>query len=326
MQSGPGSLEVVARCAAKRGLRSVNRAWHVRPGEPSGGGDGGAFQATSQSRGQVRALSFWSGWFWPASVGGGAIRARIIAGRSSGTVQQPVPFSHEHHVSGLGIDCRFCHTSVTTSSNAGLPPTYTCMTCHSQIWTNAQMLAPVRDSLARNEPIHWHRVYDLPDYVFFNHSIHITKGVGCASCHGEVNRMPLTYKAVSLEMTFCIDCHQIPVRACARAARSSTWSGQRTAATPSPSRVDGGVSTCAPAGACSTARRATDERHRLASGEAWPNWRTIRPSSTTRPRSSRPCARRWPRRASAGRCCGSSPRRSPPAGWRAATRASPPGT
>lgn len=124
--------------------------------------------------------------------------------------QQPVMFSHQHHVDGLGIDCRFCHTTVTTATNAGMPPTYTCMTCHSQIWTQAAMLAPVRDSLALNQPIHWHRVYDLPDYVFFDHSIHVAKGVGCASCHGEINRMPLTFKATDLEMTFCIDCHQNP--------------------------------------------------------------------------------------------------------------------
>jgi hypothetical protein len=116
----------------------------------------------------------------------------------SWTVSQPVPFSHEHHVAGLGIDCRFCHTSVEVSSNAGLPPTYTCMTCHSQIWTNADLLTPVRESLANDKPIVWNRITDLPDYVFFNHSIHIAKGVGCSSCHGEVDHMPLSYKAKTL--------------------------------------------------------------------------------------------------------------------------------
>jgi len=149
-------------------------------------------------------------------------------------VHQPIPFSHEHHVSGLGIDCRFCHTSVTTSSNAGMPPTYTCMTCHSQIWTNAEMLAPVRQSLARNEPITWHRVYNLPDYAFFEHSIHVTKGVGCAECHGEINRMPLTYKAVDLEMTFCIDCHQNPAPHLRPRTEIFNMEWTRTAATPSP--------------------------------------------------------------------------------------------
>ena len=153
------------------------------------------------------------------------------------TVQQPVPFSHEHHVSGLGIDCRFCHTSVAMSANAGLPPTYTCMTCHSQIWTNASMLAPVRDSLATNTPLHWHRVYDLPDYVFFEHSIHIAKGVGCASCHGEVNRMPLTFKAVSLEMTFCIDCHANPGPRLRPKSEIYNMSWHRDASTPSPAAL-----------------------------------------------------------------------------------------
>jgi hypothetical protein len=124
--------------------------------------------------------------------------------------EQPVPFSHKHHASGLGIDCRYCHTHVETSSNAGMPSTAICMTCHSQIWTNAKMLAPDRQSLAENVPIRWTRVYDLPDYVFFDHSIHIAKGVGCSSCHGEVDRMPLTYKARSLTMEFCLDCHRNP--------------------------------------------------------------------------------------------------------------------
>ena len=123
---------------------------------------------------------------------------------------QPVPFSHQHHVAGLGIDCRMCHSSVEVSAWAGLPPTWTCMTCHSQIWTNADLLAPVRQSLAENKPIVWGRVNNLPDYVQFNHSIHVTKGVGCQSCHGEVATMALTYKAKSLTMQFCLDCHRNP--------------------------------------------------------------------------------------------------------------------
>ncbi|MEK4031862.1 cytochrome c3 family protein [Methylocystis sp. IM2] len=126
------------------------------------------------------------------------------------TFLQPAPFSHQHHVSGLGLDCRFCHTSVEASSSAGMPPTYTCMTCHSQVWTNAAMLAPVRESLAKNKPLAWRRVTDLPDYVYFNHSIHIAKGVGCSSCHGDVAQMPLTFKAKSLTMKFCLDCHRDP--------------------------------------------------------------------------------------------------------------------
>src|SRR4051794_20181824 len=109
--------------------------------------------------------------------------------------EQPVPFSHQHHVSGLGIDCRYCHTGVTQSAFAGMPSTHTCMTCHSQIWQDAPMLKPVRDSWAENKPLVWNRVYRLPKYVYFNHSIHITKGIGCTSCHGQVEKMPLMSKA-----------------------------------------------------------------------------------------------------------------------------------
>src|SRR5881275_124615 len=105
--------------------------------------------------------------------------------------EQPVPFSHEHHVSGLGIDCRYCHTSVETSGFAGIPSTKICMTCHSQIWTNAPVLKPVRQSWSSSVPIHWTRVHNLPDYVYFNHSVHVAKGIGCASCHGQVDQMPL---------------------------------------------------------------------------------------------------------------------------------------
>src|ERR1700712_1145174 len=126
------------------------------------------------------------------------------------TIEQPVPFSHQHHVDGLGIDCRFCHSTAEVSADAGMPPTYTCMTCHSQIWTNAKLLAPVRESLANNTPIAWRRVTDLPDYVYFNHKIHIAKGVGCESCHGTVQDMALTQKARTLTMGFCLDCHRDP--------------------------------------------------------------------------------------------------------------------
>ena len=123
---------------------------------------------------------------------------------------QPVPFSHKHHVSGLGLDCQYCHTSVAAGPHAGLPPSHTCMTCHSQIWTNAPMLAPVRQSLAENKPLLWHRVARLPDYVYFRHDVHIAKGVGCVTCHGRIDRMPLTYRAVPLKMEFCVDCHRDP--------------------------------------------------------------------------------------------------------------------
>ena len=125
-------------------------------------------------------------------------------------VEQPVPFSHEHHVSGLGIDCRYCHTGVETAASAGLPPTHTCMTCHSQIWTGAPMLAPVRQSLADGTAIRWKRVNDLPDFVYFNHSVHVARGVGCSTCHGPVHRMPLTYQAHTLQMSWCLECHRDP--------------------------------------------------------------------------------------------------------------------
>ncbi|HEY1795668.1 MAG TPA: cytochrome c3 family protein [Stellaceae bacterium] len=132
------------------------------------------------------------------------------ASRVGYPVEQPVPFSHKHHVGGLGLDCRFCHTTVETSATAGMPPTHTCMTCHSQLWTNAQMLAPVRQSLADDKPIQWTRVNRLPDYVYFNHSIHVAKGIGCETCHGNVAQMPLMEKAHTLRMGWCVDCHRDP--------------------------------------------------------------------------------------------------------------------
>jgi Cytochrome c7 and related cytochrome c len=123
---------------------------------------------------------------------------------------QPVPFSHQHHVAGLGIDCRYCHTSVETSSFAGIPPTKTCMNCHAQIWTNAPLLEPVRESYKSGKSLVWTRVNDLPDFAYFNHSIHINKGVGCNTCHGPVDRMPLMYNYASLQMEWCLDCHRAP--------------------------------------------------------------------------------------------------------------------
>jgi len=147
---------------------------------------------------------------------------------------QPVPFSHQHHVAGLGIDCRFCHASVEVSARAGLPPTWTCMTCHSQIWTNAEVLAPVRQSLAEDKPIVWGRVNNLPDYVYFNHSIHVAKGVGCSSCHGQVDKMPLTYKAASLTMQFCLNCHRDPAPQLRPESAIYDTEWKRTADTPSP--------------------------------------------------------------------------------------------
>ncbi len=126
------------------------------------------------------------------------------------TLSQPVPFSHRHHVGGLGIDCRYCHSGVETSPVAGVPPTHTCMTCHSQLYTQAEMLAPVRLSLATGQPIRWNKVNRLPAYVYFDHSIHIAKGVGCTTCHGDVARMPLMRQAMPLTMGWCLDCHRDP--------------------------------------------------------------------------------------------------------------------
>jgi len=125
---------------------------------------------------------------------------------------QPVPFSHQHHVAGLGIDCRYCHTSVEKSSFAGIPPTKTCMNCHSQIWVGAPLLEPVRESFRSGKSLVWTRVNDLPDFVYFDHSIHINKGVGCNACHGPVDRMPLMYNYASLQMEWCLDCHRDPAK------------------------------------------------------------------------------------------------------------------
>ena len=125
---------------------------------------------------------------------------------------QPVPFSHKHHVSGIGIDCRYCHSSVEVSSFAGLPATKVCVTCHSQIWADSEMLEPVRSSFRTGVPLQWTRVHDLPDYVFFDHSIHINKGVGCVTCHGRVDLMPLVWRQNTLNMDWCLDCHREPER------------------------------------------------------------------------------------------------------------------
>jgi hypothetical protein len=123
---------------------------------------------------------------------------------------QPVPFSHKHHVEGLGLQCQYCHTSVEKASYAGIPPTKTCINCHAQIWTNAELLEPVRHSWATGESINWIKVHDLPDYVYFNHEIHVNKGIGCASCHGRVDQMPLMYQQASLQMEWCLNCHRNP--------------------------------------------------------------------------------------------------------------------
>jgi hypothetical protein len=149
-------------------------------------------------------------------LAGGLIGLIMILGRSSYVtraeefIEQPIQFSHLHHVGDDGIDCRYCHTSVETSPFAGIPPTKTCMNCHSQIWANAPFLEPVRSSFREDRSLHWIRVHDLPDFVYFNHSIHVKKGMGCETCHGRVDEMPLMKQQNSLQMEWCLNCHRNP--------------------------------------------------------------------------------------------------------------------
>jgi hypothetical protein len=123
---------------------------------------------------------------------------------------QPVQFSHQHHVGGMGLDCRYCHTSVEKAAVAGVPPTKTCMNCHSQIWSTSPELEPVRESFRTGKSLEWVRVHDLPEFVYFNHSAHVNKGVGCTTCHGRVDRMPLIWQEKSLQMEWCLECHRAP--------------------------------------------------------------------------------------------------------------------
>jgi Cytochrome c7 and related cytochrome c len=126
--------------------------------------------------------------------------------------EQPVPFSHKHHVQGLGLQCQYCHVTVEKSSYAGIPPTKTCINCHAQIWTNAALLEPVRNSWATGQSVVWTKVHDLPDFVYFSHEIHVNKGLGCATCHGRVDMMPLMYAQNTLQMEWCLDCHRNPAK------------------------------------------------------------------------------------------------------------------
>jgi hypothetical protein len=134
-----------------------------------------------------------------------ATSARVIK-------EQLVPFSHEHHVAECGIDCRYCHTSVESSPFAGIPPTQTCMNCHSHLWTESATLEPVRVSFRTGTPLVWNRVHDVPDYAYFDHSIHVNKGVSCIACHGRVDQMPLMHREATLHMEWCLECHRDPVR------------------------------------------------------------------------------------------------------------------
>jgi ferredoxin len=130
--------------------------------------------------------------------------------RQGQRADQPIPFSHKHHVMGLGVQCQYCHITVEKSSYAGIPPTKTCINCHAQIWTNANLLEPVRTSWMTGKSIPWIKIHDLPDYVYFNHEIHVNKGVGCSTCHGRVDQMPLMYAQNTLQMEWCLDCHRNP--------------------------------------------------------------------------------------------------------------------
>ncbi|HXG85885.1 MAG TPA: cytochrome c3 family protein [Pyrinomonadaceae bacterium] len=124
--------------------------------------------------------------------------------------QQPVQFSHKHHTGDDGIDCRYCHTAVETSASAGIPPTQTCMNCHNELYADSPYLEPVRASYRENKPIEWERVHDLPEYAYFNHSIHVAKGVGCSTCHGQIDNMPAVYQENTLQMEWCLSCHREP--------------------------------------------------------------------------------------------------------------------
>lgn len=152
------------------------------------------------------AVLFLAGLAW---VGGELYRSPYVTGVGS-PLEQPVPFSHKHHVRDDGIDCRYCHTSVETSPFAGLPATKVCLSCHTQIWPEAPMLEPVRKSFRENRPLQWTRVHHVPQFVYFDHRIHIHKGIGCTTCHGPVGDMPLTWQSATLHMRWCLDCHEAP--------------------------------------------------------------------------------------------------------------------
>jgi len=137
------------------------------------------------------------------------VRSPYMTG-SNDAKTQPIQFSHAHHVNGLGIDCRYCHTSAEEVAHSNVPPTKTCMNCHSQIWVGSTMLEPVRESYNSNKSIEWKRLHRLADFAYFNHSIHVTKGIGCASCHGRIDQMQAVYQKGTLLMEWCLDCHRNP--------------------------------------------------------------------------------------------------------------------
>jgi hypothetical protein len=161
---------------------------------------------------QLARMSLFVGGLVAVLVGAAApivMRSDFVTGANT-NVTQPVQFSHAHHAGGLGIDCRYCHTSVDQAAFANIPPTKTCMNCHSQIWVTSPYLEPIRSSWRTGTSIQWTRVHNLPDFVYFNHSIHVKKGIGCETCHGRIDQMPGIYQAKSLQMEWCLDCHRAP--------------------------------------------------------------------------------------------------------------------
>ncbi len=171
-------------------------------------------QIFSKSANAIARLTLWGGLItvvlllWVILL---LMRSDFVTGANT-NITQPVQFSHAHHVGGLGIDCRYCHTSVEQSTFANIPPTKTCMNCHSQIWLDSPFLEPVRESFRTGKSLEWVRVHDLPDFVYFNHSVHVKKGVGCETCHGRLDQMAGIYQASSLQMEWCIQCHREPER------------------------------------------------------------------------------------------------------------------
>ena len=127
-------------------------------------------------------------------------------------IEQPLQFDHRHHTRDEGIDCRYCHNTVDRSPNASIPPTSLCLNCHSQVWNKSPYLEPIRKSFIENKPMVLNRVYKVPEFVYFNHSIHVNKGVGCVTCHGRVDQMAAVEKVTPLTMGWCLECHRDPAK------------------------------------------------------------------------------------------------------------------
>lgn len=175
-----------------------------------------------------------------AVAGGGYVTMLVAYGASPKTLavgyapEQPVPYSHKLHVGELGLDCRYCHTSVETTAKANIPPTSTCMNCHSMIRTDSAKLAPVRESHASGRPVEWVRVHSVSDYAYFNHSAHVSRGIGCVSCHGRIDTMDVVYQTQPLSMAWCVDCHRHPEKNLRPPAEATNMTWQPTDATGDP--------------------------------------------------------------------------------------------